>query len=228
MTLSLVQHKAAIATAASVSVTLDDDPTPGNLLIAVWKENDGTSTITLPTGFVHVSNSPYAPAGGRQFAIAWKVSDGSETGPLVFGSTNAAAEKQVVVVEVPSLDNEEMYGVPTTTVNTLTAKTLITTGTLPQASCFVISMADQSSNNGGEVGVDSGFTLLDTATLTLMMVGYKITTVDTPLAPTFTWTTARASAGFQAVFVESISLYGNPVAAVFDGTEWVEHAAYVL
>lgn len=226
----LVQVKSTLqGSGLSVVVTLDSDPVPGNTLIAVFKDNTAISVITPETGFDWLTGTPYAAGVARNMGIAVKEVEVSDDVTITFAS-DTTAKKELTVYEVENLDLAEAFVVLTdATGGSVTSRQLVTTGTLPKPECFVVAVSEQSTNNGGEVGVNSGFTLRDAATFNSFMPADKITTVDTALAPTFTWTTARGNFGMQAVFPAlDDAPTAEPDLYVFDGTVWVPHYMTVL
>lgn len=220
MAIALVQQAGTqTPLTTSVTATLGADPTPGNLLIAAVKLNDGVaSTMTPPDGFTWVSNAPLF-ATARQLGVAWKIAAAADTTTLT--ATSSSAQNMLIQAwEVSGITDAGAFGVQTATGATSTSKQLTTTGTLPQANTFVVAICDTTINNGGEVSVNSGFTLRNTGTFDLWMVADVITSATTALAPTFTWTTSRQNMGFQAVFLE-----GTPVT---DRVKYRASGAWVL
>lgn len=230
MAISLVQSKGNTANSnTSVSVTLDSAVTAGNRLVAVIKNNDGVDTFnSLPSGWAWGPNSPFVVASGRQFGVLHKLAGSSESQTLTL-STVGAFDKEIALFEVADIAAPTL-GVTTSNQIGQTSKTLTTTGTLAQANNFVVSICDQALNNGGEVSVDSGFTLQLTSSFILMMVATKITSATTALAPTFVWTTSRATGGLQTVFPEDLTPPGPAgyQAKAFDGSVWKGHIMHQL
>jgi hypothetical protein len=215
---STVQQKGADQAATLTGdIDLDAPATAGNLLILVGKDGDGTSAITLPSGFNHVPNSPHAPVSGRQIFVAAKVAVGGED--VLQWSSGSAVAKQTRLYEVNGVGTDDMLGIGTSNQNNVNTKTLTSTGTLARQPGFAVAVADQATNNGGETSVDEGFTLRDTALHILWMIADKIFTATTELSPTFVWATNRASMGFTAVFFEPTAPAGPTADA---GTDQVD------
>lgn len=226
----LVQFKSALqGSGLSVSVTLDSDPVPGNALIAVFKDNTNVSVITPESGFAWLTGTPYAAGVARQMGVAAKEAVSGDDVTVTFAS-DVTAKKEITVYEVENLDLPEAFVVLTdATGGSVTSRQLVTTGVLPKPECFVVAVSEQSTNNGGEGAAPAGFTARDWATFNSYMPADKITTVDTALAPTFTWTTARGNFGMQAVFPAlDDAPTAEPDVYVFNGTTWVPHYTMVL
>lgn len=203
MVASIVQTKpSAAGIATSVSATFTSTPTAGNLLVAVMKEN-GANAVTLPSGFVNVTNSPYTGGSTRQLYVCYKVSDGTESGALTFSNADSN-NKSLELYELAGIDTSSpvAYSAGNTNQVGVTTKALTSTGTLSKASNVAIAVTDTSLSNGGSetLSVASGYALRDTATFDQIMVADQVTTATTALAPTFSWATSRSSIGFQAVF----------------------------
>lgn len=225
MAISLIQTAGNQDVAVNdITATLGADPTPGNMLILAFKDNDGTSTVTLPDGFNWCPNAPHGPSG-RQAGVAYKVAEASDTTAIQV-STTALNTKLIEVWEVSGLTTTGITGTQTATGATATSKTLTSTGALAQANNFVVALADQANSNGGEVSVDESFTLRDTGAFDLWMVADLITSATTELSPTFTWTTSRQSLGFTAVFPEAAAPSG-PAWHYRSGGAWVDGTLHV-
>ena len=212
----IVQRKLfATANVTDGGVTLDSTPVEGNCLIVAGKENS-LGTITLTGGFTHatdgVTSSPYNGGVSRQLVVAYKVAGAGESTSFNW-HTDSTANKEYELYEVSGLgavpDIDVVIG--SASAGSATSRQLTTTGTLAQASNIVFAMCDQATNNGGEVSVDSGFTLRDTASFSLGMYADKITSATTALAPTYVWTTARGSFGLTVVFKGAVDVPAAPV-----------------
>lgn len=198
--MTLIQSKGnQQSSTLSISVTLDSSPAQGNLMVLCFKDNVAGSNITLPSGFVWTTDSPNTQVSGRTLGFASKIAGAGESATVTVTS-DLSATKLLMVWEdsghtdIGHTDEETGFG------GGATSRQLTSSGTLPNADCFVAAVCDQSGSNGGEVSVDSGFTLRETGQFDLWMVADKTTTVNTALAPTFAWTTSRQSIGMIAAF----------------------------
>jgi hypothetical protein len=187
----------------------------GNYAIACGKFT-GTGTITLPSGWAHVTNSPFNGSTARQIFVAYKkiapgdISGGSASYVFDDGSSSSKYLEMYQVSHL-HLTTPGATGITTATTGSVNNNTLTTSGTLPQANCFVVAVCEQAAGNGGTTSVDSGFTLDTSSTLLSTLMAHKVTSATTALTPKFTWTTSRTSFGIQAVFLAAPDLPAAPV-----------------
>lgn len=209
----MVQEVESTSSTSGITGTLVG-ATAGNLAIAVGKILS-TNTITLPSGWAHVSASPYNASTTRQIFMAYKkiaagdISGGNAAYTFDDGAANS---KYLEMYEVSGMDptapNASSAITPQGTA--VTSLVTTTTGTLPQAKCFLVAVAEQAANNGGSTSVDSSYTLDTSATLLSTLVAHKITSATTAQAPTFSWLTARNAFGMEAVFIASPDVTTSP------------------
>jgi hypothetical protein len=73
--------------ASQIDVQLPSAPTAGNLLVIVGSKDKDQLGITVPSGFTIHTN--VAPGDGACAFVAYKISDGSESGPLSITTTSS-------------------------------------------------------------------------------------------------------------------------------------------
>lgn len=71
----------------SVSVQLPSAPTAGNLIVIVGSKDKDQIGVTAPAGFT--IHTDVAPGDGACAFVAYKISDGSESGPLTITTTSS-------------------------------------------------------------------------------------------------------------------------------------------
>lgn len=203
----------------TVTVTLPGATTPDNTLIGVWKDNNNAATLTLPSGWAHVSNSPYNGGTGMTLAIAYKKVTSTSESNVTFTSSDDATNKSLYVVEVADIDSP-YAGITTPNLANVTSRQLTSTGVLENADDYIIAVVSQSSGNGGGSSVDSGFTVKQEFSNNIVVD--KITTVTTALSPIVSWTTARGAFGLMAIFPNSSPPpVVGPDIYYYNGSSWV-------
>lgn len=222
MTISRVQsgyNSHSTAGNPTVTVTLPGATTPGNILIGVWKDNNNAATLTLPSGWAHIGNSPYSAGTSMTLVIAYKVVMSTNESTVTFTSSDDATNKYLYVVEVSGVDSP-YSGITTPNLGSVTSRQLTSTGILENADDYIIAILSQSSNNGGGSSVDSGFTVANEFINSTIID--KITTVTTALSPTISWTTARYSFGLMTIFPASSPPPSvGPDIYYYNGSSWV-------
>lgn len=189
----------------SITATFPSPLTPGNTIIAIYKDNSTTSIITLPANWAWVGGNTYNSGTSRQIGIAYKVVQSTDTTAVTFTSSYDLSSKALAVVEVSGISapSAPIYSGVSSAV---TSKTLASTGVLDKAESYVLAVCDQSATNGSTIGSWTNLSVTDTFVLRhgnfcdLIMIADNITSTTDALTPTFTWITARQSIGMTAVF----------------------------
>lgn len=204
------------AAATSLTVTLGATPSNGNLLIALIRENSGTSTITLPSNggtWQWVTGHPFLQATARRFGIAYCANISGATTSVTF-SSDVSAIKTMYVWEVSGAATSSVEDKTNSNVGASnTTHTTGTTGTLAQAAEFVVAGMGWAAAVTSP-SVDSGFTIEGATSSDVLRGAYLITSATTALNPTFTWTTSRIPSGCIASFKEAAASGGATVNAV--------------
>lgn len=205
----LVQHNAKQN--ASSNPALGATPTDGNLLVGLISSTSLLASTTISAGWA-VAASDDDDGGSFSAQIIYKIAHGDTTTPLtVTAGTTASVELaefsgvSAIVDVAPAASDPS--GISTTV-------TCTATGTLATTSDLVVAIASLSGTNGGSQTVDSGFTLLDTVTLTRPLAAYKIKTDSTSEAPIFTWLTTRGRQALIVAFLPGQTVQPSTVAAV--------------
>jgi len=194
----------------ATSITLDwaDGSTPvlGNTII-ICGGTRGNSTLSTPSGYTlaHKIES-WAGSSSTNSYIWWKVAGASESNvTLTDGSASGSMYLGTIEVEGPFAGSPVGYtGSAESTVAEGTGLAPGTTGTLAQADNFVYSILAYRGDNSTNCATDShsaddGFTsagFFDMGGGNFNMGGgqaYKLTTADTALNPTHTWTMVASS-----------------------------------
>lgn len=215
----------------SITATFPDPVTPGNMLIAIYKDNSTTSIITLPANWTWVGGGTHNAGTSRQIGIAYKFAESTDTTAVTFTSSYDLSSKALAVVEVSgiSVPSTPIYS---SAVSAVTSRTLASTGTLDKADNYVLAVCDQSATNGSTIGSWANLSVTDTFTLRhgnfcdLIMIADNITINNAALTPTFSWVTARQSIGMTAVFPEGSLPTPSNLPDVYVKNisgEWIQH-----
>lgn len=132
MTASVVQSKIQLAGSAgtSGSVTLDSAPTSGNILVFMQASDKNAGTFTPPSGFTAFTDIPRQNSDVSLWA-GYKVSDGSESGPITCTWTTGV-NWQTGIVEVTGAGtfavDQSASNITATAVTTLSSGTTAANG----------------------------------------------------------------------------------------------------
>lgn len=138
-TVPVVQSKTVMVGGSNndVSATFDSTPTAGNLLTAYLSLHDDGGTITMPSGWAEVHQGYSGTAAGG--AMAWKVSEGDESGAITFDWVSTIDGATIIIIEGPpagSLDVSQEAA----SVGAVTEQTTGTTSTSTEQPVQVYAM----------------------------------------------------------------------------------------
>lgn len=211
MALAVVQNKGATSSATtSHTVTLDAAPAQNNLIVVsifITITDEASPNVTGPSGY---TRDVVKDRGTGSVAIWSKIAGASESASITF-TTAANQSAQMEAVEVsgnatstPLDKTNKAEGASGTSIQPGT------TGTLSQADEFAFTASLQAGTNGGSEAIDTGFTVLDTATFSQTIVGYLIVAATTALNPTHSWATNRARAAVIATYKAAAAAATSP------------------
>lgn len=173
---------------AAPTLTFDNTPTPGNLLLAIHDDSEGGSDA--PSGFTEAVSLLDVP-NDNDAAIYWKIAGGSEPTTVTFDSSSAGSDNVIMIMEIEG--TWESSPVDQTDTNALVDSDTYTagpTGTTSQDDEFVVAFLDV--RDSGDAGVTSNFDngfisqtgdlhLFNAGPFSSIVIGTKVlTTTGTP------------------------------------------------
>lgn len=200
--------------AAAPTVTLPTGTTAGDLLILVVHTANEAVTVTSPSGYTQVTNSPVstgtaAAAGGVRLTVFWKIAGASEPSVVLSdsGSVTGAAIIGITGHDPVTPIHATAASVQATAVTNWTLPSLAVTGSRLKSPLWLIAQdRDGNSTNNlsafSNSGGFSGTKQLDETTNTGAGGGLAVyTTVSTIDAGTITTSTVTSSTATTAAFM---------------------------
>jgi hypothetical protein len=192
---AIVQQNSIHVSSTSHSVSLPANPTVGNLIVVPLRSVDSAAGISLPGGWNIVSGGLHFGASSFvSVGIAYKVCTTPAVDKTFTWTTTAASIGDAGIFEIANLTgtlDQTNFFDQTSNSTALTCQTGSITPTSNKQ--FVAAVCCTGGN--APKTIDSGFTLLDAASLFNAEIGFQLITSTTSLNPTFGW----ASPGQRAI-----------------------------
>lgn len=189
MAIALVQNVPATGVGTANPSATIAAATAGNLIVAVLSVSLSSAGITDPAGYTRRKAQNNGASTSCTCHIG-KIAAGGETA-VTF--TVAASNWDLEVMEWSGVDVASEFDAAVGAPDAGSNISSLATGSLTPALSGELLIVGMSPNgtNGGSEAIDSGFTVLDAATFSRGMCGYKIKTDALAENPTLSWATAR-------------------------------------
>jgi hypothetical protein len=204
MALALAQNKPTSTTGTNPTGTFTSTPAQGSLLIVTLVVADTlANVIGTPTGYTIRSSSTYGTVPWI-FRLYSKIAGAGESTTVSWTDSNSVAYEIECMEFSGALGGAGDgfdAGVTGATGSGVTSRT---PGSLTPAvgGELLVALTAIDAANGGSEAIDSSFNIVDAATFSRCVVGYKIkSAVDTAAEnPSMSWTTAANARAVMAAF----------------------------